>query len=71
VLEADSRDLHGTEAAFERDRWRDRELLRVGISTLRVTRLQAESEAEQVADAIYRRLALAETSVSAQRRAIS
>ncbi len=71
VLEADSRDFHGTDAAFERDRWRDRELLRVGFSTLRVTRLQVESEAEQIADAICRQLSEAEASVSAQRRAIS
>lgn len=71
VLEADSRDFHGTEVAFERDRRRDRELLRVGFSTLRVTSLQAESEAEKVADAICRQLSEAEASVSAQRRAIS
>lgn len=32
VLEADSRDFHGTAVAFERDRWRDRELLRAGYS---------------------------------------
>ncbi len=56
VLEADSRDFHGTEVAFERDRWRDRELMRVGYSTLRVTRLQAESEAEAVAETIELRL---------------
>jgi hypothetical protein len=71
VLEADSRDFHGTEVAFERDRWRDRELLRVGYSTLRVTRLQADAEAEQIADAICRQLSDAEASVSAQRPAIS
>lgn len=71
VVEADSRDFHGTEVAFERDRWRDRELLRVGFSTLRVTRLQAEAETEQVADTICRQVADAEASVSAQRRAIS
>jgi len=71
VLEADSRDFHSTDAAFERDRWRDRELLRVGFSTLRVTRLQAERESEQIADAICRQLSGAEASVSAQRRAIS
>ncbi|HWN73333.1 MAG TPA: type IV toxin-antitoxin system AbiEi family antitoxin domain-containing protein, partial [Solirubrobacterales bacterium] len=34
VLEADSRDFHATDVAFERDRWRDRELLRVGYATL-------------------------------------
>jgi very-short-patch-repair endonuclease len=71
VLEADSRDFHGTEVAFERDRWRDRELLRVGFSTLRVTRIQVESEAEKIADAICRQLSDAEASVSAQSRATS
>lgn len=56
VLEADSRDFHGTGVAFERDRWRDRELLRAGYSSLRVTRLQAEREAEAIADTVWRRL---------------
>lgn len=57
VLEADSRDFHATEAAFERDRWRDRELVRAGYSSLRVTKRQAEGEAEKVADAVARELA--------------
>jgi hypothetical protein len=56
VLEADSRGFHATDVASERDRWRDRELLRAGYSWLRVTRLQAESEPEEVADAVARRL---------------
>jgi AbiEi antitoxin C-terminal domain len=56
VLEADSRDFHATDVAFERDRWRDRELMRVGYSTLRVTRLHAETEAGAVADTIAARL---------------
>lgn len=56
VLEADSRDFHGTEVAFERDRWRDRELMRVGHSSLRVTRLHAENETEAVAEAVVVRL---------------
>jgi very-short-patch-repair endonuclease len=58
VLEADSRDFHGTAVAFERDRWRDRELLAAGYSTLRVTSRQAEAEAEAVAEAIAACLAL-------------
>jgi hypothetical protein len=57
VVEADSRDFHGTEVAFERDRWRDRELFRVGYNTLRVTNQQAERETAAVADAIAVRLA--------------
>jgi very-short-patch-repair endonuclease len=56
VLEADSRDFHGTAAAFERDRRRDRELLRAGYSTLRVTSLQAEREPEAIADTVAARL---------------
>jgi hypothetical protein len=56
VLEADSRDFHGTDVAFERDRWRDRELLRAGYSWLRATRLQAETEAEEVAATVAERL---------------
>jgi very-short-patch-repair endonuclease len=56
VLEADSRDFHGTAVAFERDRWRDRELMAVGYTSLRVTSLQAETEAELVADAVAARL---------------
>jgi very-short-patch-repair endonuclease len=56
VVEADSRDFHGTEVAFERDRQRDRELMRVGYSTLRVTRLQAESEPAALVETIAERL---------------
>ena len=59
VLEADSRDFHGTAVAFERDRWRDRELMRAGYSTLRVTHHQAENETEAVADSIAAGLLLA------------
>jgi len=56
VLEADSRDFHGTDIAFERDRWRDRELLRIGYAWLRATRWQAENEAEEVAATVAARL---------------
>ncbi len=56
ALEADSRDFHGTDIAFERDRWRDRELLRIGYAWLRATRLQAETEAEQIAETVAERL---------------
>ena len=52
VAEADSRDFHATPIAFERDRWRDRELLRAGYTTLRVTNHQAESEAPAIAETI-------------------
>jgi very-short-patch-repair endonuclease len=56
ALEADSRDFHGTAVAFERDRWRDRELMRAGYSVLRVTNRQAEREADAVAETIAARL---------------
>jgi very-short-patch-repair endonuclease len=56
VVEADSRDFHSTPVAFERDRWRDRELMRVGYATLRVTNRQAEREAAAIADAIASRI---------------
>lgn len=52
VLEADSRDFHATPIAFERDRWRDRELLRAGYTTLRVTNHQAVTEAAAIAETI-------------------
>jgi very-short-patch-repair endonuclease len=56
VLEADSRDFHSTPVAFERDRWRDRELMRAGYATLRVTHLQAEREAAAIAETIASRI---------------
>jgi len=52
VLEADSRSFHATDVAFARDHWRDRELVRVGYATLRVSWEEAESEAGAVGDAI-------------------
>lgn len=56
VVEADSRKHHGNDLAFERDRWRDRELMRAGYSSLRVSWRHAEREAEAVLDAIAVRL---------------
>ncbi len=56
VLEADSRAFHAPDVAVERDRWRDRELMRVGYASLRITHQQAESEAAEIADAIAARL---------------
>ncbi|HEU5253433.1 MAG TPA: DUF559 domain-containing protein [Solirubrobacterales bacterium] len=57
VVEADSRAFHGTHVAFERDRWRDRELTRAGYTTLRVTHREAEREAQAVAATIAAALA--------------
>lgn len=52
VVEADSRAFHATHLAFERDRWRDRELVLAGYATLRVTHQEAEHEAVAVANTI-------------------
>jgi very-short-patch-repair endonuclease len=56
VVEADSRAFHSTPLAFERDRWRDRELLRAGYTTYRVTHQEAEHEATAVADTVVARI---------------
>jgi very-short-patch-repair endonuclease len=56
VVEADSRAFHSTHVAFERDRWRDRELLRAGFTTYRVTHQEAEREATAVADTVATRI---------------
>lgn len=52
VVEADSRDFHTTDVAFVRDRWRDRELMRSGYATLRVSHQEAETESAAVAETI-------------------
>jgi very-short-patch-repair endonuclease len=57
VVEADSRAFHSTPLAFERDRWRDRELLHAGYTSLRVTHEEAEREAAAIADTIAKTLA--------------
>jgi hypothetical protein len=56
VVELDSRRHHGNDLAFERDRWRDRELMRAGYATLRVPWRHAEDEPEAVLEAIRTRL---------------
>ncbi|HKH65453.1 MAG TPA: DUF559 domain-containing protein [Solirubrobacterales bacterium] len=56
VVEADSRAFHSTPLAFERDRWRDRELVLAGYTTLRVTHQEAEHEAAAVSDTIAKAL---------------
>lgn len=59
AVEADSRGFHGSHVAFERDRWRDRELMRAGYAVLRVTHRQAESEFEAIAETVASRLSQA------------
>jgi hypothetical protein len=48
VVEADSRRHHGIEAAFDRDRRRDRELLAAGYGVLRVSWREMEKEPDAV-----------------------
>ncbi len=57
VVEADSRRHHTSDVAFERDRWRDRELTHAGYTVLRVTWRQAEREPDAIAATIERTLA--------------
>jgi very-short-patch-repair endonuclease len=57
VVEADSRAFHSTALAFERDRWRDRELLHADYTTLRITHQEAEHEAVAVSGTIAKALA--------------
>jgi very-short-patch-repair endonuclease len=52
IVEADSRLHHGIEVAFERDRHRDRELLAVHHTVLRVTWREAEHEPTKVFDVV-------------------
>ena len=56
ALEADSRDFHATHVAFERDHWRDRELLRAGYASLRVSHREAEQEPVAIADTVAKTL---------------
>lgn len=56
AVELDSRRHHGSDLAFDRDRWRDRELMRAGYATLRVPWRHAEHEPEAVLEAIRARL---------------
>lgn len=71
VLEADSRAFHATDVAAERDRWRDRELMRIGYASLRITHLQAETEAEAIAAAIAARLGWALTGTPSRPSSLS
>ena len=52
IVEADSRRFHATEVAFERDRLRDRKLMAVGHSVLRVTWREVEREPAAVLEVI-------------------
>jgi predicted transcriptional regulator of viral defense system len=49
IVEVDSRAAHGTREAFERDRLRDRRLLRAGYRTVRVTDLGLRYDEDAIA----------------------
>jgi very-short-patch-repair endonuclease len=51
VVELDSRRFHGTRAAFERDRARDRVLQAAGWRVVRITWRQLHDDADRVAPA--------------------
>jgi very-short-patch-repair endonuclease len=57
VVEADSREFHGHQVAFERDRDRDRDLTLAGYRVLRVTWRQLKAEPARTVAAIARALA--------------
>jgi very-short-patch-repair endonuclease len=52
IVEADSRLHHTNEVAFERDRHRDRELLAIHHTVLRITWREAEDEPEKVFEVV-------------------
>jgi very-short-patch-repair endonuclease len=52
VVEGDGRKVHDTAVAFERDRKRDRDLVRAGYRVLRITWKQLEREADEIVTAI-------------------
>ena len=69
IAETDGRDTHGTHAAFERDRARDRRLMRAGWRVARFTWREVMYEPERVAEDLRALLALARGSATAGRRA--
>jgi very-short-patch-repair endonuclease len=60
IVETDGWQAHGTRTAFERDRWRDADLLTAGWRVLRVTYRQLESDPAGVAARIRAALAAVE-----------
>jgi very-short-patch-repair endonuclease len=57
VVEADSRRVHGTATAFEKDRLRDQRLTAAGWTVIRVTWHQATKEPERLAQTLSTLLA--------------
>lgn len=56
AIETDGEETHGTEAAFQRDRWRDQLLVADGYRTARITWRQVQDEPTAVVNRIARML---------------
>lgn len=56
AIETDGEETHGTEAAFQRDRWRDQLLVADGYRTARITWRQFQDEPAAVVNRIARML---------------
>lgn len=56
AIETDGEETHGTQIAFQRDRWRDQLLVAAGYRTARVTWAQVRDEPNAVVDRIARTL---------------
>jgi very-short-patch-repair endonuclease len=69
IVETDGWQAHGTRAAFERDRLRDRRLARAGFATLRVTRRAVRYDEEAIVDDVRALLTRSRPSSYPPRRA--
>jgi very-short-patch-repair endonuclease len=56
AVETDGEETHGTQAAFQRDRWRDQLLVAAGYRTSRITWAQVRDEPDAVVNRIARML---------------
>jgi len=56
AIETDGEETHGTQIAFQRDRWRDQVLVAAGYRTSRVTWIQVRDEPDAVVNRISRML---------------
>lgn len=56
AIETDGEETHGTQLAFQRDRWRDQLLVAAGYRTSRITWRQVVDEPDAVINRIARML---------------
>jgi REase_MTES_1575 len=68
IVELDGFETHGTRAAFERDRARDRQLTAQGWRVVRVTKRQLDGEPQQIAEELRALLRSATTAAPAPPR---